>query len=104
MSATASLRYSAEETSGAVKRKAQAESHSEQAELTIRQMARRFGVSLRTLRFYEDRGLITPRRDGTARFYRPADQVRMSMILRAKKLRFTLAEINGLIGRKDVDA
>ena len=43
---------------------------SEQAELTISQMSRLYGVSLRTLRFYEDRGLIKPRREGNARYYR----------------------------------
>ena len=63
-------------------------------------MSRLNGVSLRTLRFYEDRGLIKPRREGNARFYRAADQVRMEMILRGKKLGFTLTEINDLIGGK----
>ena len=43
---------------------------SAQPELTISQMSRLFGVSLRTLRFYEDRGLIKPRREGNARYYR----------------------------------
>jgi len=70
------------------------------AEMTISQMSRLYGVSLRTLRFYEDRGLIKPRRDGNARFYRPADRVRMEMILRGKQLGFTLTEIQELIGGK----
>jgi DNA-binding transcriptional MerR regulator len=72
----------------------------EQAEMTISQMSRRYGVSLRTLRFYEDRGLIKPRREGNARYYRGVDRVRMEMILRGKKLGFTLSEINDLIGGK----
>ena len=63
-------------------------------------MSRLFGVSLRTLRFYEDRGLIKPRREGNARFYRGADRVRMEMILKGKKLGFTLTEIQDLIGGK----
>ena len=71
-----------------------------QAEMTISQMSRIFGVSLRTLRFYEDRGLIKPRREGNARYYRPADRVRMEMILKGKKLGFTLTEIQDLIGGK----
>jgi DNA-binding transcriptional MerR regulator len=71
-----------------------------QTEMTISQMSRAFGVSLRTLRFYEDRGLIKPRREGNARYYRGADRVRMEMILRGKKLGFTLTEINDLIGGK----
>ena len=71
-----------------------------QAEMTIRQMSRVFGVSLRTLRFYEDRGLIKPRREGNARYYRGPDRVRMEMILKGKKLGFTLTEIQDLIGGK----
>ena len=68
--------------------------------MTISQMSRLFGVSLRTLRFYEDRGLIKPRREGNGRFYRGADRVRMEMILKGKKLGFTLTEIQDLIGGK----
>jgi DNA-binding transcriptional MerR regulator len=71
-----------------------------QAEMTISQMSRVFGVSLRTLRFYEDRGLIKPRREGNARYYRATDRVRMEMILKGKKLGFTLTEIQDLIGGK----
>jgi DNA-binding transcriptional MerR regulator len=71
-----------------------------QPELTISQMSRLFGVSLRTLRFYEDRGLIKPRREGNARYYRGTDRVRMEMILKGKKLGFTLTEIQDLIGGK----
>lgn len=74
--------------------------HDGGAEITISQMSRLYGVSLRTLRFYEDRGLIKPRRDGNARYYRGADRLRMDMILRGKKLGFTLTEINDLIGGK----
>ncbi len=73
------------------------EAEAEQAELTIRQMARRYGVSLRTLRFYEARGLLAPRRELSLRFYGIADRTRMEMILQGKKLGFTLAEINELI-------
>jgi DNA-binding transcriptional MerR regulator len=69
-------------------------------EMTISQMSRLFGVSLRTLRFYEDRGLIKPRREGNARYYRASDRVRMEMILKGKKLGFTLTEIQDLIGGK----
>jgi DNA-binding transcriptional MerR regulator len=73
---------------------------SAQPELTISQMSRAFGVSLRTLRFYEDRGLIKPRREGNARYYRSTDRIRMEMILKGKKLGFTLTEIQDLIGGK----
>src|SRR6202161_343525 len=71
-----------------------------QPELTISQMSRAFGVSLRTLRFYEDRGLIKRRREGNARYYRSTDRIRMEMILKGKKLGFTLTEIQDLIGGK----
>ena len=71
-----------------------------QPELPISQMSRLFGVSLRTLRFNEDRGLIKPRREGNARYYRATDRMRMEMILKGKKLGFTLTEIQDLIGGK----
>jgi len=71
-----------------------------QPEMSISQMSRLFGVSLRTLRFYEDRGLIKPRREGNARYYRATDRVRMEMILKGKKLGFTLTEIQDLLGGK----
>jgi len=80
--------------------KAYAQLGAEQGELTISQMSRLYDVTLRTLRFYEDRGLIKPRREGNARFYRTADRVRIEMILRGKKLGFTLTEISDLIGGK----
>src|ERR1700677_1403428 len=73
---------------------------SAQPELTISQMSRVFGVSLRTLRFYEDRGLLKPRREGNARYYRSTDRIRMEMILKGKKLGFTRTEIQDLIGGK----
>jgi DNA-binding transcriptional MerR regulator len=70
-------------------------------EMTIGEVAREFGVTLRTLRFYEDRGLIRPRRLGNSRFYGGADRVRLAMILKGKQLGFTLTEIAGLIGAED---
>jgi DNA-binding transcriptional ArsR family regulator len=60
--------------------KAYAQLEAEQGELTISQMSRLYDVTLRTLRFYEDRGLIKPRREGNARFYRTADRVRDSVL------------------------
>ena len=66
--------------------------------MTIGEMAREFGVTLRTLRFYEDRNLIRPRRAGNARYYGGPDRVRLEMILKGKQLGFTLAEISELIG------
>ena len=63
-------------------------------------MAKSFGVSLRTLRFYEDRGLLSPHRDGTARYYTVNDKARLELILKGKQLGFTLGEIRDLIATK----
>jgi DNA-binding transcriptional MerR regulator len=93
MSQMSSLTYSASALKGDV----YAKPETGQAELTIRQMSQLYGVSPRTLRFYEGRGLITPSRKGNARFYHAADRVRMEMILQGKRLGFTLSEINDLI-------
>ena len=70
-------------------------------ESTIGEMAAQFGVSLRTLRFYEDRKLLRPRREGTTRIYGPGDSLRLQMILKGKQLGFTLTEIGELIGTRD---
>ena len=72
----------------------------EGGESTISDLARNYGVSLRTLRFYEDRGLLHPRRQGTMRYYGAADRVRLELILKGKRLGFTLAEIQDLISSR----
>jgi DNA-binding transcriptional MerR regulator len=69
-------------------------------EFTISDLARIYDVSLRTLRFYEDKGLLHPRRQGTARFYNASDRIRLEMILKGKRLGFTLAEIQDLIASR----
>ena len=69
-------------------------------EYTISDLARFYGVSLRTLRFYEDKGMLHPRRQGTARFYGPGDRIRLELILKGKRLGFTLAEIDELIASR----
>ena len=71
--------------------------------MTIGEVARAFGVTLRTLRFYEDRGLIRPRREGNARYYGDVDRRRLEMILKGKRLGFTLVEILDLIGAQPFD-
>src|SRR3954447_5585322 len=67
-------------------------------EMTIGEMASEFSVSLRTLRFYEDRKLLRPRREGNTRLYSPPDRLRMQMIVKGKQLGFTLTEIHDLVG------
>ncbi len=71
--------------------------------LSIGDVAREFGVSLRALRFYEDRGLLHPRRRGTMRLYSEGDRSRLQMILKGKQLGFTLTEIREILeSRTDI--
>jgi DNA-binding transcriptional MerR regulator len=73
----------------------------EASELSGAEVARLWGVTLRTLRYYESRGLISPRRDGSVRAYSQMDNRRIGLVLRAKKLGFTLAEISQMTDVKD---
>jgi len=69
----------------------------EQSEFTIGELAREFGVTLRALRFYENKGLVTPRRAGSARLYSQRDRARLAQILAGKRLGFTLTEIRKMV-------
>ena len=71
------------------------------SESTIGEMAADYSVSLRTLRFYEDRRLLRPRRRGRIRLYSGADRLRLQMIVECKQLGFTIAEIAELIGTEN---
>lgn len=64
---------------------------------TITELTREFGVSTRTLRFYEDEGLINPERRGRTRLFRPADRRLIQEILRGRRIGFTIAEIREII-------
>ena len=64
---------------------------------SISDLAAEFGVTSRTLRFYEDKGLIQPLREGTSRIYRQRDRARLRLILRGKRLGFSLAEIKEVL-------
>ena len=66
---------------------------------TIGDIARDFDVTLRTLRFYEARGLLAPRREGMNRFYSDQDRSRLELILKGKRLGFTLTEIRAMVGQ-----
>lgn len=70
---------------------------------TISEVAREHDVTARALRFYEDRGLITPERRGTARLFHPRDVVRLELILRGKRLGFSLDEIATIIDMYDAE-
>lgn len=63
----------------------------------IGDLAKEFGVTLRTLRFYEDRGLITPERSGSTRLYSRNDRGRLKLVLLAKRVGFSLVEIHELM-------
>jgi len=69
----------------------------ERAEFSISELAREFDVTPRAIRFYEDQGLLAPRRDGQRRIYTPRDRTRLKLTLRGKRLGLTLAEIRELI-------
>ena len=64
---------------------------------TITELTREFGVSTRTIRFYEDEGLIKPVRRGRTRLFRPSDRVLLKQILRGRRLGFSIAEIRDII-------
>ncbi|NHT75272.1 DNA-binding transcriptional MerR regulator [Rhizobium sp. PP-F2F-G38] len=64
---------------------------------TITELTREFGVSTRTLRFYEDEGLIHPERRGRTRFFRSTDRHLIKEILRGRRIGFSIAEIREII-------
>jgi len=69
----------------------------ERAEFSIGELAREFEITPRAIRFYEDRGLLAPRREGQRRIYAPRDRTRLKLTLRGKRLGLTLSEIRELI-------
>jgi DNA-binding transcriptional MerR regulator len=64
---------------------------------TITELTREFDVSTRTLRFYEDEGLIQPMRRGRTRLFRPSDRHLIKQIMRGKRLGFAISEIREII-------
>ena len=69
----------------------------ERAEFSNSELAREFEITPRAIRFYEDQGLLAPRRDGQRRIYTPRDRTRLKLTLRGKRLGLTLSEIRELI-------
>ena len=70
---------------------------------TITELAQEFNVTTRTIRFYEDKGLIAPERLGQRRIYHPRDHVRLQLVMRGKRLGFSLDEIQEIIDLYDAD-
>ena len=69
---------------------------------TITELANEFGITTRTIRHYEDEGLLSPRREGQNRLFSPRDRVRLKLALRGKRLGFSLAEIRELFDLYDL--
>ena len=69
---------------------------------SIAELSREFAITPRTIRFYEDEGLIKPRRQGMTRLYTAGDRTRLGWILRGKRLGFSLAEIREMIDLYDL--
>jgi DNA-binding transcriptional MerR regulator len=72
------------------------------SEFTIRDLKKEFGVSARTLRFYEEKGLIDPRRDGLERIYSRRDRARLKYVLMGKSVGFSLDEIRAMLDLYDL--
>lgn len=70
---------------------------------TIRQLCQEFRCTPRALRFYEDKGLLAPARDGLNRIYSNRDRTRLKLILRGKRLGFPLAEIRQILDLYDLN-
>ncbi len=64
----------------------------------ISDLAREFGITPRTIRFWEDQGILAPEREGSKRIFTRRDRARLKMALRGKRLGLSLAEIKDLIG------
>lgn len=71
--------------------------------VTATQLAREFGLTVRAIRFYETKGLLAPTRVGTTRVYGSRDRGRLKLILRGKRLGFSLADIREYLELYDVD-
>ncbi len=74
-----------------------------QAKYSIGELSKEFDITTRSIRFYEDQGLLTPTRNGQTRIYNQRDRVRLKLILRGKRLGFSLAETGRLFELYDAD-
>lgn len=71
---------------------------------SISELSREFDITTRAIRFYEDQGLLSPLREGQKRIYSPKDRTLLKLILRGKRLGFTLAESRVLFDMYDPDS
>ena len=72
-----------------------------QEQFSISELSQEFDVTTRAIRFYEDEGLLEPQRQGRQRVYSGRDRVRLKLILRGKRLGFSLSEIGDIIDMYD---
>ncbi len=72
-----------------------------EALVKIGDMAKTFGVTLRTLRFYEDKGLLAPKREGSSRLYSRRDRARLKLILVGRKVGFSLRDVKQMMDLYD---
>lgn len=73
------------------------------SQFTISDLANEFDITTRSIRFYEEKGLLNPRREGQTRLYSAADRTKLKLILRGKRLGFTLDESRSIIEMYDPD-
>ena len=76
--------------------------HGRAAMFSIGDLSREFDVTLRTLRFYEDKGLLNPKRDGLNRLYSRRDRARLKLVLMGKRVGFSLTEIKDMLDLYDL--
>jgi DNA-binding transcriptional MerR regulator len=76
-------------------------SEAEEEYARIGEMAKTFDVTLRTLRFYEDKGLLSPKRDGSTRLYTRRDRARLKLILLGRKIGFSLRDVKQIMDLYD---
>ena len=69
----------------------------------IAELSREFGISTRAIRFYEAKGLLAPERVGATRVFRRRDRARLILILRGKRLGFSLRDISDYLSLYDAD-
>jgi len=79
-----------------------ADDSTKKTQFTIGDLAKEFGCTLRTLRFYEDKGLLNPKRDGMNRIYNRRDRARLKLVLMGKSVGFSLSEIRDMLDLYDL--
>ncbi|ASP36426.1 MULTISPECIES: MerR family transcriptional regulator [Stappiaceae] len=79
-----------------------ADDSTKKTQFTIGDLSKEFGCTLRTLRFYEDKGLLNPKRDGMNRIYNRRDRARLKLVLMGKSVGFSLSEIRDMLDLYDL--